>query len=662
MSIYYIDYTGGDDGDTGLTPENAWKNWTKAAGYSFDPGDNILLKKGEEWRLAANSTFPSSGTSGNPVKIGAYGSGALPTFKASEVAEDFTDEGDNLWYCSFSEEPSELFFETIAGLTIWGDTKENKVDLVNEYDWWWDDVNSRIYVYCESDPDSAYSALEGVVASRIFDLSVDFVTFEYIKLLYAVEGFRVRASNTVKVQNCEIGFMSLEGIYCYTPSGTQQNHVFKNNKVYECNDHGIYLHSSGESSIVRDIEISENEVFNVYHNNIDMLTLNAGASINGVDIKHNLVYADNPQSLGAYSGIHANSISGASTNDGIKNVRVYGNVCRKCQGAGIHFQYSVQADIIGNTIYGCDTYGGLGSMYFSTGSSSPGIDLVIKNNIIAFEANASKWALCCLDFIDFVEDYNIFYHPTGSGGRFNYINGTMYTSWSTYQAAMLAAGVGSQNSQLTDPLFMDKDNNDLTLSAQSPARESGDNSIESPYDELLYDASTWPDGVITYLQSQVGQGYEIGAYLYGLVNESLYPTTQFTLEGVEMPRYLFKDTYILRGTMTSIAADGSNSATLDLSDDSIRGGAGIIRGFRASCDSTDFTIKIFTNSDMSPNTVSEIYKAENKNLFHNENDLYVVWENTDDTISQNLYISIVNAGVMETGTISFELMLDLHSI
>lgn len=97
-TIYYVDYTTGDDGDSGLTEELAWKTINKVNTSSFNAGDSILFKRGETWR--EQLTVPSSGSSGSPITFGAYGSGADPIIDNrslldtsgnwSELAEDFT--------------------------------------------------------------------------------------------------------------------------------------------------------------------------------------------------------------------------------------------------------------------------------------------------------------------------------------------------------------------------------------------------------------------------------------------------------------------------------------------------------------------------------------------------------------------------------------------
>ena len=78
---YYISSTSGDDNNDGQSPEKAWRNLSRiflksTSKDSFQPGDSILLKRGDQWdgqiRLQAN------GTAQKPITLRAYGQGPKP--------------------------------------------------------------------------------------------------------------------------------------------------------------------------------------------------------------------------------------------------------------------------------------------------------------------------------------------------------------------------------------------------------------------------------------------------------------------------------------------------------------------------------------------------------------------------------------------------------
>jgi hypothetical protein len=83
---YYVDAENGRDANTGASPAAAWQTLAKVNGFSFRPGDRILLKSGAVWKeqLAPRT----SGAEGAAIVIGRYGSGPLPRIDGAGVVED----------------------------------------------------------------------------------------------------------------------------------------------------------------------------------------------------------------------------------------------------------------------------------------------------------------------------------------------------------------------------------------------------------------------------------------------------------------------------------------------------------------------------------------------------------------------------------------------
>jgi len=97
-TTYYVDATGGNDGNNGTSPSSAWKTISKVNSYDFNPGDSILFKRGEVWR--ERLIVSSSGNSNNPIIFGAYGTGNKPLILGSverNDASDWVNEGGNIW-------------------------------------------------------------------------------------------------------------------------------------------------------------------------------------------------------------------------------------------------------------------------------------------------------------------------------------------------------------------------------------------------------------------------------------------------------------------------------------------------------------------------------------------------------------------------------------
>jgi gliding motility-associated-like protein len=78
-ATYYISSTEGNDTRTAAEAQNAatpWKTLSKLSAITLQPGDQVLLKRGDEFRETYTiSISKNSGTIGNPILYGAYGPG-----------------------------------------------------------------------------------------------------------------------------------------------------------------------------------------------------------------------------------------------------------------------------------------------------------------------------------------------------------------------------------------------------------------------------------------------------------------------------------------------------------------------------------------------------------------------------------------------------------
>ena len=82
-AVYYVDASAGSDNAAGNSPDSPWRSLTKAGQTPLQPGDYVLLKRGETWyeRLQISS----SGAPDTPVTFGAYGAGQRPVLDGSRM-------------------------------------------------------------------------------------------------------------------------------------------------------------------------------------------------------------------------------------------------------------------------------------------------------------------------------------------------------------------------------------------------------------------------------------------------------------------------------------------------------------------------------------------------------------------------------------------------
>lgn len=101
---YYIDFNEGKDANDGKTLTSPWKSFVNVGETYFDPGDNILLKRGSQWEETLVVSL--SGTEKDPITIGAYGTGDNPLIKCSTAFSKWSlyidDSNKKIWKGSIS--------------------------------------------------------------------------------------------------------------------------------------------------------------------------------------------------------------------------------------------------------------------------------------------------------------------------------------------------------------------------------------------------------------------------------------------------------------------------------------------------------------------------------------------------------------------------------
>lgn len=80
---YHIDCASGSDAAAGTSASSAWRTLAKASAAPLAPGDSLLLKRGT---VCSGALAPrGSGSEGQPVRLGAYGTGALPVVNSGSA-------------------------------------------------------------------------------------------------------------------------------------------------------------------------------------------------------------------------------------------------------------------------------------------------------------------------------------------------------------------------------------------------------------------------------------------------------------------------------------------------------------------------------------------------------------------------------------------------
>jgi hypothetical protein len=80
-ATYYVDATLGSNSNNGTSVDTPWQTVGKIAIVTLSPGDTVLFKKGETFN--GKLTPGQSGSAGNFITFGAYGTGANPIINAT---------------------------------------------------------------------------------------------------------------------------------------------------------------------------------------------------------------------------------------------------------------------------------------------------------------------------------------------------------------------------------------------------------------------------------------------------------------------------------------------------------------------------------------------------------------------------------------------------
>ena len=114
-SDYYVS-SSGNDANNGLSSSTSWKSITKvnSAFSTMKPGDRILFNRGDTFY--GTITVTKSGSTGNPITIGAYGAGANPIITGFTTISGWTNEGNGIYSKPIISESSTNNIVTVNGV------------------------------------------------------------------------------------------------------------------------------------------------------------------------------------------------------------------------------------------------------------------------------------------------------------------------------------------------------------------------------------------------------------------------------------------------------------------------------------------------------------------------------------------------------------------
>lgn len=398
--------------------------------------------------------------------------------------------------------------------------------------WWWDSVNSRIYIRPTGDVDPSTETLE--IPQRTTCIT-DYRNYTIINGITCEEasqrGVYITGTN-VTLENMVIQDMRWNGPNAPNNNGygvgifwEGSNDIIQNNIVADAN-WGIFSYVLGGKTIDSGL-VQSNAVYNIGYDGIGLAvaTPNGGTITNtiaqfnvvhdigiynldggalecmyggptigtGNAIRYNLVYNNGTPTRHSYA---------LNVQGGAGSCAFYGNIVYNNYGPCFEVAKGPGGNtFVNNVCYNNGLAGETAGFFLVGGAADTGN--IIENNIVEAGSSAT--------FVDVTSgtgpgntfDYNLYYGGTATPFTWN---GTAYSI-----SAYLGTSGEDSHSVNANPQFNNPSSNDFSLMPSSPAIGSGVN-LGSQFQLNLLPGSSWPDAVQTANQSSSG-AWNIGAYV-----------------------------------------------------------------------------------------------------------------------------------------------------
>ena len=480
-SNYYVSKAGNDN-NSGLSPELAWKTIAKINLTTLAPGSTVYFKRGDEWRerLIVNQ----SGTASLPITYTAYGTGVKPIINGADVITGWHKINSNIWG---TVDPSEtpgctnviidnVLYTQVATLAELTTTNRYWVKTASTPD--------SIYVYSTTNPDSRMTELSHR-NECIRGYNKNYINISYLELKNAswgislggtlhdgwcnidsVYAYRNRlagiefvgpdfshntVSNCVATYNGN-GILGWEGInnttfsHCYTAHGIH-NYIQAGTKSASADGSGFQFYIS--DNVVIEYCESDNDASGIY--------LDPAGSAKTMTARYNYVH----DSQAGTAGIGINHFTGGAcwiyynllVNAGDNEVGAF-NVEHHEEG---------KIYVYNNTFYN----NSLRLLHYQV-NIAYGDNIIFKNNIFYMESVLKNYfpVFKIWDAGAIISDYNQWYKGSAyyliNRNSINYVN---LAAWKTVINQDI-------NSQEGDPLFLNK-LSDWKLQAGSPCINKG---------------------------------------------------------------------------------------------------------------------------------------------------------------------------------------------
>ncbi len=279
-TTYYVSSTHGNDNSAG-TEYSPWRTLAKVSRQSFVAGDQILLRRGDEWRETLN--LSSSGNSVAPITVGAFGSGAAPKIIGSlsrTGSDKWTNTGSGVWFTSADWEPKVLFHSGI------GATRKVSIqDLQAAWDWTYQPSTHRIFVYLDTNP--GLSSIELSSRVGIGWAWVSYINIQDLEIEFADFGIAMYGANNWVVNHVTIHDIAVDAIHA---NGGAKHGSIHDCTIWDWNWHGFSAPATSDESLmgygihILNTNPSVGDGWTIRNNYLSIRRMNSGADSTAIAI------------------------------------------------------------------------------------------------------------------------------------------------------------------------------------------------------------------------------------------------------------------------------------------------------------------------------------------------------------------------------------------
>ncbi|MBN2485473.1 MAG: T9SS type A sorting domain-containing protein [Bacteroidales bacterium] len=482
---YYVSNSGNDSAN-GTSPETAWKTIAKVNSGSYLPGDSILFKCGDIWRMETLIP-PSSGTKQNYITFSSYGKGPKPKLYGSEVIKEYAGKASktnvyngnkaityNPWNYNYH---GAIFFK-MNDSTVWGDSYAGSLSELDEnFEWHWQ--NDTLYFYYDGNI-SDIDSIEVEQADRGINIGTEYIIIDGFEIKFWLSRcigcpiYPERRVDGLIIRNNILAYTGIrEGGVGYGVQLFHSNMLVEKNIAFSNGRRNLSFNIVNQtgSCTLRDIVVQDNELFDGWHTTgIDVALQGLNHTIRNIIVRRNKIWEDPKIDKSNYH-VTMNFIENNGDVGDFDSLFFYSNIIMNASRPALQIAGISNAFVINNTFTGApfDYTGTFAFIYHGfTGNST------IMNNIFFNYMPTSSYISVrgatggtgtTLDTLN----YNLYFAVNNDNYLLAEFLGTGFglrqTQWTEIQA------LGYELNSLTppqDPLFVNS-LYDLRLQEGSPA-------------------------------------------------------------------------------------------------------------------------------------------------------------------------------------------------